>query len=170
MVRIEGEPTQFFDPLLGTTYSRGFLFVSRRNVEGGPRRDDRRHRNSRLVGGFKGELGRGITYDASYVYGRVKLTEADTNDVSLTRLERSLDVVTDPRTGQPVRRSVLNSMDPACLPELSIGGVTPGAAAYLSIPASQVGIVEQKVANASATIDLQQWGISSPWALTTRPR
>src|SRR4029079_4394711 len=65
LVRIEGEPIQFFDPLTGATYARGFLFLARRNVEGGPRRNDRRHTNSRLVGGFKGELGRGVSYDAS---------------------------------------------------------------------------------------------------------
>lgn len=166
LIRVAGTPVLFVDPVTGGTYNRGFILVARRNVEGGPRRDDRSHKNLRLVGGLKGDIGHGVTYDASYVFGRVKLTEAYTNDVSLTRLTRSLDVVADPATGEPVCRSLLTGEDPNCVPwnVFKFNGVTPQAAAYITIPASQTGVVEQKIANASTTVALQQWGIISPWA------
>ena len=166
LVRIEGDPIQFTDLVTGAKYFKGVLQVGRRNVEGGPRQDDRRHQDLRAVGGVGGDLGRGVTYDASYMASRVKFTDAFRNDVSLTKLSRALDVIADPATGQPVCRSVLTGEDPSCVPWdiFVIGGVTPEAAAYINLPASQTATVKQNVANANATIDLQQWGIRSPWA------
>jgi len=81
-------------------------------------------------------------------------------------LNRALDVITDPATGQPACRSALTGEDPSCLPWdiFVIGGVTPEAAAYITLPASQTATVKQNVGNANATIDLQQWRIRSPWA------
>jgi iron complex outermembrane recepter protein len=160
------EPTLFTDPVTGATYYRGVLRIGRRNVEGGPRRDERRHRDLRLVAGVSGSLARGVSYDASYVASSVKFEDAYTNDVSRTRLERALDVVADPATGQPVCRSVLSGDDPSCVPWdiFVLGGVTPQAAAYISLPASQAATIRENVANANATIDFQQWGIRSPLA------
>jgi iron complex outermembrane receptor protein len=166
LVGIVGTPTEFIDPVTGSTYERGVLLVGRRNVEGGPRQDDRGHQDLRIVGGVGGDLGRGLSYDASYTASRVKFTDAYLNDVSITRLNRSLDVITDPATGQPVCRSVLTGEDPSCVPWdiFVLGGVTPQAAAYITLPASETATIEQRVANVNATVDLQQWGIGSPWA------
>jgi iron complex outermembrane receptor protein len=166
VVRIDGAPIPFTDPVTGATYFEGNLLVGRRNVEGGPRQDDRRHQDLRLVGGASGDLGRGVTYDASYTASRVKFTDAYLNDVSITRLNRSIDVISDPATGAPVCRSVLTGEDPSCVPWdiFVLGGVTPEAAAYITLPASQTAMIEQRVANANATVDLQEWGIRSPWA------
>ncbi|HEV8407359.1 MAG TPA: TonB-dependent receptor [Sphingomicrobium sp.] len=165
-VGFTGEPIQFTDPVTGSTYYKGVLRIGRRNVEGGPRQDDRRHRDLRLVGGVTGELGHGVTYDASYVASSVKFSDAYSNDVSITRIRRALDVVADPTTGQAVCRSALTGDDPSCVPWniFVLGGVTPEAAAYISLPASQAATIRQRVANANATIDLQHWGIVSPWA------
>jgi iron complex outermembrane receptor protein len=166
LVRIEGSPRPFVDPVTGSIYYRGFLLVGRRNVEGGPRRDDRWHKDLRLLGGIGGKLGRGVTYDASYMAARVNFIDAYTNDVSFTRLDRALDVIAGPATGQPVCRSVLTGEDPNCVPwnVFVLGGVTPEAAAYITLPASQKATIEQRIANATATIQLQEWGIHSPWA------
>lgn len=166
LVRIEGSPRTFIDPVTGSPYLRGFLLTLRRNVEGGPRRDDRQHRDLRLLGGIKGQLARGIGYDASYMASSVKLTETYTNDVSVTRLGRAVDVIADPATGTPVCRSRLTGVDPACVPwnVFALGGVTPEAAAYITLPASQKATVKQQVASATSTIALQSWGIRSPWA------
>ena len=166
LVGIDGAPIAFRDPVTGSTYNRGFLLIGRRNAEGGPRRDDRRHRDLRLVGGVRGELGRGVTYDASFVASSVKLIEAYNADVSLTRLERAVDIITNPSTGQPVCRSVLTGEDPNCVPwdVFALGAVTPAAANYITLPASQRATIKQRVANANATIDLDRWGIRSPWA------
>jgi outer membrane receptor protein involved in Fe transport len=166
LVRTEGSPTSFVDPVTGSNYRRGILLIGRRNVEGGPRRDDRQHKDLRVVGGIKGSLGRVIEYDASYLFGRVKFIEGYTNDASLMRITRALDVITDPATGQPVCRSVLTGEDPNCVPwnVFSLNAVTPEAAAYIVLPASQRALTEQKVANINATIQLGEWGIRSPWA------
>ena len=59
------------------------------------------HKSIRLLGGFKGDLGRGVSYDASYLFGRVSLDRQYRNNLSITRLGRALDVVSDPSTGQP---------------------------------------------------------------------
>ena len=45
-------PFDFIDPNTGDTYNRGFAQILRRNVEGGPRRDDLQHTSYRGVIGF----------------------------------------------------------------------------------------------------------------------
>lgn len=166
LVGIEGTPTQFVDPVTGAHYLRGQLFILRRNVEGGARQDDLRHKNLRLLGGVKGDLGRGITYDASFLAGRVRLVDVHTEDVLTSHLERAIDVVADPSTGQPVCRSVLTGEDPSCLPwdVFALNGVTPEAAAYLTVPARLAGTVKQQVATGFVTAALDSWGIRSPLA------
>jgi outer membrane receptor protein involved in Fe transport len=166
LVRIDDAPIPFIDPVTGATYFQGVLFVGRRNVEGGPRQDDRRHRDLRIVGGLKGHIARGVDYDASYLFGRVKFADAFTNEVSVSHITRALDVVSDPTTGEPVCRSVLTGEDPDCVPwnVFALGGVTPEAAAYIVLPATQSADVEQKIGNASATLELGEWGIRSPWS------
>lgn len=162
----QGNPVPFVDPVTGGNYFQGNLFIFRRNTEGGPRRDDLRHKNFRLLGGMKGQLGRGITYDASYLVGRVHFVDVHTNDVLTSRLERAIDVVSDPKSGQPVCRSVLTGEDPACVPwdVFSLNAVTPQAAAYLTVPSRLAGTVRQQVGTAFVTVDLDSWRVRSPWA------
>ncbi len=166
LVAIEGSPTPFVDSLTGNTYFKGVLLVGRRNIEGGPRRADIRHKDLRAVLGVKGDLVRGLSYDASYLFGKVRMKSVLTNDLLLSRLARARDVITDPATGQPVCRSVLTGEDPDCLPwdVFELGAVTPEAAAYLGAPAKLGGTVKQRVATAFVTAELEEWGIRSPWA------
>ena len=163
---IVGEPTPFIDPVTGSTYFRGNLAVGRRAVETGGRQSDIRHKTLRLVGGLKGNPIRGISYDASYLYGRAKLDTQALNFFSNSRMARALDVITDPASGQPVCRSVLTGEDPDCVPWdiFAIGAVSPEATAYLSIPATATGQVKEQVANINATVDLGEWDIRSPWS------
>ena len=175
LIQILGAPTPFVDPVTGATYSRGWLLVARRSVESGAIQDDLRHRSIRLVAGLKGNLGRGVTYDASYLYGHVKLDERLLNILSISRLGKALDIVTDPSTGQPICRSVLIARqlgtsapgaDSDCVPWdiFAPGQVSPQSVAYLTIPLSSSGSFEQRIANANATIELDRWGIRSPWS------
>ena len=161
-----GAPVPFTDPVTGTTYYRAFLSIGRRNVEGGPRQEDLRHKNRRLVGGIKGDLGRGVSYDASYISGRVTSKEDDFNNLSITRLHRAIDVIRDPATGQPACRTALTGEDPACVPwdVFALDGVTPEATAYIAESASRRTTIKERVANANSTIDLGSWGVMSPWA------
>ena len=166
LIRIEGSPTPFIDPVTGATYLKGVLQPLRRNVEGGGRRFEFVHKSIRALGGFKGELARGVSYDASYLYGRAAQHREQLADFSTVRLARSLDVVSDPATGQPVCRSVLTGEDPDCVPWdiFALDTVTPEALAYLQLPSTADGKVTEQVANANATVNLGTWGIRSPWA------
>ena len=83
LVQVLGSPTPFTDPVTGATYYRAWLPIARRSVESGPIQDDLKHRSVRLLGGIKGELGRGVSYDASYLFGRVSLDRHYRNNLSM---------------------------------------------------------------------------------------
>jgi len=168
-------PTQFVDSVTGATYNRGWLFIARRSVESGPTKDDLTHKSVRLLGGLKGDLGRGVIYDASYLFGRVSLDWQSRNNLSVTRLGRALDVVSDPSTGQPICRSALIASelgpsspgaDADCVPwdVFAPGQVTPEAVAYLSVSPFMTGSFKQQIGNVNATMQLDRWGIGSPWS------
>ena len=164
-----GDPAfDFIDPLTGATYNRGFAQILRRNVEGGPRRDDLQHTSYRLVAGMRGDLDDVWSYDAFYQYGRTNFSETYLNDFSVTRLGRALDVIDNPATPgvDPICRSAQPGGDDLnCVP-WDIFGLNPSQAAngYLSTPGCQRGIVDETVAGASITGNFGEWGVQAPWA------
>lgn len=163
-----GEPAfDFIDPSTGNTYNRGFAQILRRNVEGGPRRDDLQHTSYRAVLGLRGDLGSAWSYDAYYLYGRTNFAETYTNDVSVTRATRALDAVLD-ANGNVVCRSTLDGSDPNCVPWdiFNPGTSAPSEAArnYLSIPGLQRGVNSTQVASAYVSGALGEYGVQSPWA------
>ena len=164
---LQTTPFDFVDQLTGNTYNRAFAQILRRNVEGGPRRDDLQHTSYRTVIGSKGDLSPAWSYDAFYQYGRTAFSQVYTNDFSVVRLNRALDVVTGP-DGNPVCRSVLDGTDPNCVPWdiFSPGTVAPSAAAnaYLSTPGFSRGIVEEQVASGFLSGSLGEYGLKTPWA------
>ncbi|RJX68060.1 TonB-dependent receptor [Tsuneonella suprasediminis] len=161
-------PFNFIDQATGATYQRGFAQILRRNVEGGARRDDLQHTSYRAVLGTRGDLGSAWSYDIYYQYGRTNFAETYTNDFSVTRLNRALDVVLGPDGVTPVCRSTLDGTDPNCVPwDIFNPGVTaPSAAsiAYLSTPGFQRGINTEQVASGYFSGALGEYGIKSPWA------
>lgn len=164
---LQTTPFGFIDPTTGSTYNRGFAQILRRNIEGGSRRDDLQHTSYRAVIGMKGDLGTAWNYDAFYQYGRTNFAETYTNDLSVTRITRALDVVND-ANGNPVCRSTLDGTDPNCVPWdiFSPTSVTPAAGAtnYLSTPGFQRGIVSEQVASAYVSGQLGEYGLKSPWS------
>ena len=175
LVSVLGSPTTFVDPVSGATYHRGLLLIGLRNIDGGSIEDDLEHKSIRLLGGFKGDLGRGVSYDASYLFGRVSLNRQYRNNLSISRMMKALDVVSDQLTGQPVCRSVLIARalgpsapgaDASCVPwdVFATGKVTPEATAYMTIPPSMTGWFQEQVGNVNATVQLDRWGIGSPWS------
>lgn len=159
-------PIDFTDPTTGATYNRAFFQLLRRNVEGGPRRSDLHHTNFRTVIGSKGDLDNVWSYDAYYQYGRSNYTQVYSNEFSVARLTRALDVVTGPN-GTPVCRSVVDGTDPNCVPYNVFGGagsVSPAAVAYLSATGFQKGQTSEQVASASFTGLLGEYGFQTPWA------
>ncbi|HEY0627245.1 MAG TPA: TonB-dependent receptor [Allosphingosinicella sp.] len=159
----------FVDPTTGTTYNRAFFQLLRRNVEGGPRRNDLQRTTFRNVLGLRGDLSNVWSYDAYYQFSRVNYNQTYSGEFSATRLGRALDVVDDPRTPgvvDPICRSVLDGSDPLCVPYdvFSGNGVSDEAIEYLSVTGLQKGNIDEKVANASFTGLLGEWGLRSPWA------
>jgi iron complex outermembrane recepter protein len=115
--------------------------------------------------GTKGELGKGFNYDAFYQYGRVNFAQTYTNDFSIARLTKALDVVTGP-DGAPICRSVQDGSDANCVPWdiLTPGGVTPTALAYVQTPGLSRGQTTEQIANASITFNGTDHGWVSPIA------
>lgn len=162
----------FTDPTTGQTYNRAYFQPLRRNVEGGPRRSDLQHTNYRAVIGSKGDLGQAWSYDAYYQYGRSNYTQVYSNEFSVARLNRALDVVTDSRAGsatfgQAICRSALDGSDPNCVPYNlfnGAGGASAAAVNYLSATGFQKGYTSEQVASVSFTGLLGEYGFQTPWS------
>jgi iron complex outermembrane recepter protein len=163
-----GDPAvNFIDPFDGHTYNKAFFQLLRRNVEGGPRINDLTHTAFRTVLGSKGELGKAWNYDAYYQYGRTNYAQVYSNEFSVDRLNKALDVVDDPRVAgvQAICRSALAGTDPNCKPYDVFGG-TPSAAslAYLSATGFLKGNTAQQIFSATFSGDLGEYGMKMPWA------
>ena len=144
--------------------NRRTLYIGRRNVEGGGRRDDLNYTSYRGVVGIRGELAPGWDYDIAAQYSRVALARTYQNDFSVTRLGRALDVVNV--AGTPTCRSVVNGTDLNCVPYdiFILGGVNQAQLDYLQIPLIQRGETTQQVVTAAVTGDT---GWSMPTASET---
>ena len=142
------------------------VYIGRRNVEGGSRQDDLRHTSYRSVFGLRGDLSDRWFYELHYQYSKVNMKNTYLNDLSITRVNRSLDVVEHPGTGEPVCRSVLDGSDPNCVPWniFREGGVTQDMVNYLSIPLTTEGSTDQTVVSGYLTGHLGRYGIKSPFA------
>src|SRR5262249_34403738 len=133
------------------------------------------------VGGIKGDLLKGLSYDAYYQFGTSRLSETYLNDFSITRLTRALDVIANPAVGgvagvpagTPVCRAALpgsgpggGALDANCVPWniFQTGGVTAAALGYLQTPGFQRGSINESIADANFTIDGGEYGIQTPWS------
>jgi outer membrane receptor protein involved in Fe transport len=153
------------NPVTGLPSDTAFVLIGRRNLEGGGRDDDLEHTSWRIVGGVRGDLLKGLSYDAYYQFGTTRLSETYLNDFSVTRIGRSLDVIDD-GAGNAVCRSVLNGQDPNCVPWdiFSPAGVSAAALNYLQTPGFQRGHVDEQIANANFTVDGGEYGLQTPWS------
>jgi outer membrane receptor protein involved in Fe transport len=135
--------------------------IFRRNVEGGGRQDDIRHTSFRTVIGVKGDFATHWNYDLFAQSAKVIYQDTYKNDFSKTRIGQALDAVRD-AAGNVVCRSGA----PGCVPYnmWALGGVTPGALAFISTPGFQSGSTEQKVQGGSLSVDLGNYGIKMPAA------
>jgi outer membrane receptor protein involved in Fe transport len=142
----------------------GGVYPLRRLVEGNPRNDHIRLTSFRIVGGVKGAITDGWSYDAFFQYANTHNAQQYENDVSTTRLRQAMDVIdADPGPGVvPVCRDPSNG----CVPfnPWSVGGITPAAAAFVSVPSFQDGNTYQYMGQINLIGDLGQYGMKSPWA------
>jgi outer membrane receptor protein involved in Fe transport len=138
----------------------GGVYPGRRLVEGNPRNDHIRLTSFRLVGGVRGEIFEGWNYDAFFQYANTHNAQQYQNDVSTTRLLQALDVINGP--GGPQCRDTSNGCVPLNI--WQIGGVTPAAVGFVSVPSFQDGDTFQYMGQINLSGDLGQYGMKSPWA------
>ena len=152
------------------------LYIARRNVEGGGRRDNLNYSSYRMLAGVRGPISESWDYDLSGSWSRVSLSRIYTNDLSVSRLQRALLVDNDGPDGiagngddaptcesaQAVQEYQV-APDAACVPWniFTPGGVNDAALNYLQIPLIQRGETIQQVVVGSLTGDL---GFGSPAA------
>lgn len=144
------------------------LLVGRRDIEGGPRVYDLTHTAQRYVGGVKGEIADGWTYDISAQYSVTAFEQRQLNQLSKSRTLNALDVVVV--GGVATCRATVNGTDPNCVPLNILGGLgswTPAMVNYISTDASETGSTVERIDSANVTGDLGHWGVKSPWA--TKP-
>ena len=162
------------NPNTGLPSPLATVLIGRRNVEGGGRDDDLEHTAYRIVAGVKGDLLRGLSYDAYYQFGTSRRAETYFNDFAADRIQRSIDVIANPATGgvagvpagTPVCRSAVNGTDPNCVPWdiFTTGNVSAAALNYLQTPGFQRGNVNETVADANMTLEGGEYGLQTPWA------
>ncbi|MGH6878909.1 MAG: TonB-dependent receptor domain-containing protein [Rhizomicrobium sp.] len=147
---------------------QALLLIGRRAAEANDRVDDLRHAAWRMQLGMRGDLGSGWSYDMYGQFGLTLYNENLSNDFSIGRVQRALQV--DSTTGacyaaEPNAQGVV--ADAACVP-LDIfdgfGSLTPAMEKYVVADASSEGMTEEKILNASLTGDLGSWGGRSPLA------
>ena len=151
------------------TSSLQSLYIGRRNVEGGPRVDDLRHTDYRIVAGMKGDIAKGISYDAYGQFWRAILAERYENDFSRVKINRALNVVTGPG-GTPVCAAAIPNaagqvIDPNCQPWdiFTPGGVSQDSINYLQTPGFRSGQTTEYVASGTISADLGTYGLKTPW-------
>lgn len=160
------------DPVTGVAsgFDTAVLFIGRRNVEGGGRKQIQRHTTFRAVGGIRGDLNDAWSYEVFGQFANVIFGNTALNDISIAKLTQALNVRIDPNTGNATCQGVLDGTgNPACVPYdiFSIGGRPSDAAINFIIePAFDKGNVKQRVYGGTLIGDLGQYGIVSPGAET----
>lgn len=146
------------------------LYIGRRNVEGGGRRQITRHTTFRAVGGIRGEINDAFDYEIFGQFANVIFGNTALNDISIAKLTQALNVRLDPATGSPTCQGVLDgSGNQDCVPYdiFSIGGTPSDAAvAFILEPAFDKGNIVQRVYGGTVVGDLGTYGFASPMAET----
>jgi iron complex outermembrane receptor protein len=164
-----GPPNLGGNPLGGNPNVTGrniLLYAARRSVETGPRVDNYQSDAFREVVGLRGKFNDAISYD---VYGQIGITQmgdVENGFLGTQQVNRALNVVTNPATGQPACVAAINGDDPACVPWniWTPGGVTAAQLAYLKVASGYQIITKEYIVDGSVTADMSKYGIQLPTA------
>lgn len=143
------------------------LTVNKRNVEGGGRQQDLGHTSYRTAIGFRGDISSAWKYDTYFQYSETQMSNIYNNDFSISRTGRALNVVPD-GAGGATCASVVDGSDLNCVPYniWALGAIDAAQLNYLQIPLLQRGQVDERIANASFTGDLGEYGFKMPGSET----
>ncbi len=133
--------------------------IGRRNVEGGGRSSDFEHTNYRVVGGAKGEILKGWTYDAYAQYYYTSFFTSNNQYLSFQAIDNALQV--KGTAANPVCIS-----GGSCVPYniFSDNGVTQAALAPMYLSGTAFGSNTLRTIHADVTGDLGKYGLQSPLA------
>jgi outer membrane receptor protein involved in Fe transport len=131
-----------------------------------PRRDDLRHTDYRVSGGVRGQIARGIRYDANALFSTVLFNETYRNDIDPAKANKALKVVNV--AGVPTCQSVIDGTDPKCVPlnVFQYGGPSAEALNYIYAPTSTSSTSKETVLSATVNVDGGEYGVKLPWADT----
>jgi len=123
------------------------IYIGKRNVEGGPRKDQLRHNSFRIVTGVRGTLTDEWEYDISYLYGQTGSSSTYVNDFLAPRIGIAVD-------------SRLCEADRSCIPYqvFTYQGVTKEAADSLSGTGTAIAKTSTTVIQAYVT-GTTPWGL-----------
>jgi iron complex outermembrane receptor protein len=140
--------------------------ILKRNVEGGARYDNLNHTAYRLVGGVKGEINPAWSYDVYGIQAETRIPEQYVNDLNTLKMQDALIVDGDPNDPTTWHCRDANARAQGCVPWnlFSVGGVTPAAIAYISLPLFSIGETRTQMVDAEVHGDLKDWGIALPSA------
>lgn len=143
------------------------MYIGRRNIEGGPRRQDLRHTNFRIVAGIQGDINDVWRYDSFVQRSVVSMVNTYQNDLGTTKIRRALDAVSD-ANGNTVCRSVIDGTDTNCVPWniFESGAVDQTMIDYLVLPLFARGTTEQEVFLAYVAGNLSEYD----WVLPSSNR
>jgi iron complex outermembrane recepter protein len=139
--------------------------LGRRLVEGGGRQNDLRHTSYRGVLGLRGQIDNIWSYDVSAQYGTTSYQNVYLNDISLSKVNLAL-TATRNLDGTITCSAAALASDARCRP-LNIftpGGIKKDATDFLKTPAFQRGTTQETVVIASASGDLTEAGVKTPWS------
>jgi outer membrane receptor protein involved in Fe transport len=142
------------------------LYAARRSVESGPRLDNYGVDSIREVLGAKGKFNDAWSYDVYGQAGISTLIDVEGGFLGTQQIDRALDVIPDPDTGEAVCRSKLNGADPACVPWniWTPGGVTQAQLDYLTVQSSYTVRSTEYIMHGDLTGDLGKYGLKLPSA------
>ena len=148
------------------------LYSLKRNVEGNPRQSITTFENISQSFGVRGDISPSWSYDVSYQLSEISYGEEYRNDLSVTAINRAVNVVSV--NGVPTCVSALNGTDPSCIPYNLFSGGLPGDDGiqavrdggqalqdYIANATYILGDGQQRILQAVVTGDT---GISLPWA------
>ncbi|MBV8402621.1 MAG: TonB-dependent receptor, partial [Gammaproteobacteria bacterium] len=147
----------------GGTGNQISVYLARRSVESGGRKDNYYADSIKQDIGVKGEINDAWSYDVYGQFGISTLDDIEGDFLSTQNITNALQAVTGPG-GQPVCAS-----GGACVPwnvwqPLSANAVTPAQLAYLEIPASFNTNTTEYITDALLTGDLGKYGLTLPTA------
>jgi len=138
------------DPVTG----QAAVYIGKRNVEGGPRKDSLQHNSFRIVLGSEGEINDNWTYDASIQYGSSTYVSTYQNDFFAPRITTALSASGESCEGDCIPYEVFtyNGVTPEQAKPLTGTAIQQAAATRLVLSGYVTGELDLTVPSADTPI------------------